>query len=79
MAFKNKADATAYQNQFIAKNYDRITLILPKGKKELIQTHARGYGESTNRFINRAIDHELERDKAAQADSEGLTKEGEDA
>ena len=31
MAYKNKADATAYQNKFIAKAYDRVNLTLPKG------------------------------------------------
>lgn len=63
MAFKNKADATAYQNKFIAKAYDRINLTVPKGKKEIIQAHAEARGESVNGFINRAIDEAMERDK----------------
>lgn len=62
MAYKDKAAATAYQNQFIAKAYDRVNLTMPKGKKEKIQAHAEAQGESVNGFINRAIDHEMERD-----------------
>lgn len=49
-------------NKWIAKAYDRINLTIPKGKKETIQAHAAAQGESVNGFINRAIDHEMERD-----------------
>lgn len=67
MAFKNKADATAYQNQYIAKTYDRINLTVPKGKKATIKAHSEAQGESVNAFINRAVDETMERDKTAQA------------
>ena len=42
-------------NRYMAKAYDRISLIVPKGQKDLIQAHAEAQGESTNGFINRAI------------------------
>lgn len=42
---------------------DRIPLRVPKGKKELIQSHAADCGESVNAFLNRAIDETIERDK----------------
>lgn len=74
MAYKNKADATAYQNKYIAKAYDRINLTLPKGQKEIIKTHAEGRGESVNGFIGRAISETMERDNAAPAASEGRTE-----
>lgn len=77
MAFKNKADATAYQNKFIAKAYDRINLTVPKGKKEIIQAHAEFRKESVNGFINRAIAETMERDKAAQDPPEGPEHAGE--
>jgi len=67
MAYKNKSDATAYQNKYIAKAYDRINLTVPKGKKESIQAHAQARGESVNGFINRAIDHTMEDDKKEDA------------
>lgn len=66
MAYKNKADATAYQNKYIAKTYDRINLILPKGRKELIQIHTKNRKESVNAFVNRAILETMERDKAKE-------------
>lgn len=49
-------------NRYMAKAYDRISLIVPKGQKELIQAHAEAHGESTNGFINRAISETMERD-----------------
>lgn len=64
MAYKNKSDATAYQNKYIAKAYDRINLTVPKGKKDEIKAHAEAQGESTNAFINRAINETIERDGA---------------
>ena len=71
MAYKNKADATAYQNKYIAKAYDRINLTVPKGKKDSVQAHAAAQGESVNAFINRAIDHEMERDKQQRKEEAG--------
>ena len=50
-------------NKYIAKAYDRINLTVPKGKKDTIQAHAEAQGESVNGFINRAIDHQISRDR----------------
>ena len=49
-------------NKYISKAYDRINLTVLKGRKDVIQAHAATQGESVNGFINRAIDHEMERD-----------------
>ena len=46
-------EATARYNK---KAYDRIDIIVPKGKREEIKRFARKQGKSTNRFINDAID-----------------------
>lgn len=54
---------TKANNKWNAKAYDRINLTMPKGKKDLIQAHAESKGESTNAFINRAIDETIKRDK----------------
>lgn len=61
MAYKEKADAIRYNNEYNAKAYDRINLTVPKGKKEVIQAAAKQNGESVNSFINRAIEDRLER------------------
>lgn len=45
------------------ENLDRMSIAVPKGKKDEIQNHARSRGESANAFINRAIDETMERDK----------------
>lgn len=50
-------------NKYMAANYDRINLTVPKGKKDTIKAHAEAKGESVNAFINRAIDETLQRDK----------------
>lgn len=54
--------SAASKNKWMAKAYDRVNLTMPKGKKETVQAHAESQGESVNGFINRAIDHEMERD-----------------
>ena len=54
--------STKAQNKYIAKAYDRINLTMPKGKKEIVQAHAKSKGESVNAFINRAIDDALKQD-----------------
>lgn len=50
-------------NKYVRENYDRILVTTPKGKKDVIRSHAESQGESVNAFINRAIDETMERDK----------------
>ena len=49
--------------KYMKANYDDIKVRTPKGKRSIIQTHAEQRGESTNAFINRAIDETIQRDK----------------
>lgn len=49
-------------NKYMAANYDRVNLTLPKGRKDEIKAHADAQGESVNGFINRAISETMERD-----------------
>ena len=58
--------STKAQNKYIAKTYDRINLTVPKGQKEVIQAHAQERGESVNGFISRAIQEQMDRDKAKE-------------
>ena len=44
-----------------AANLDRVSIALPKGKKDTIKAHAEARGESVNGFINRAISETMER------------------
>ena len=57
-------------NKYMANNYDRINLTVPKGQKDIIKTHAEAHGESVNAFIGRAIAETMERDKAPQRPQE---------
>lgn len=59
---KEKFNKVAYDNAFIAKNYDRINLTVDKGDKAKIAEHAKRHRESVNGFINRAIKETIERD-----------------
>ena len=61
MAYKKTGKLIKYNNQFNKDNYDRISLMIPKGKKEVIQLCAKVDGESVNGFINRLIDAEIDR------------------
>ena len=49
-------------NKYMAANYDRVNVTMPKGKKDVIKAHAETRGESVNAFIGRAIDETMERD-----------------
>ena len=46
----------ARQNDYIKKNFDRVSVTLPKGTKERIAAT----GESVNGFINRLVAEALE-------------------
>ena len=59
MAFKEKTKAIQYNNNYNKEHYQRVSLMLPNGKKEIIQERAKANGESVNAFINRAIDELL--------------------
>ena len=61
--------SSAVKDRYNAKVYDNITLRVPKGNKEIIQSHSEALGESVNGFINRAISETMERDKARTDDS----------
>jgi len=49
-------EATARYNK---KAYDRIDLIVPKGKRQAIADFAKSKGMSTNKFINEAVDRAM--------------------
>ena len=56
---KQQASVTKY----VKDHYDRISVTVPQGKRDLIKAHAESKGESVNSFINRAIDETMEREK----------------
>lgn len=53
---KAQQEATARYNK---KAYDRIDVIVPKGKRQVIAEFAKSRGMSSNRFINEAINQAM--------------------
>lgn len=51
--------SAAVKNRYNAKAYDRIGLMLPKGRKETIEQHLSETGESINGYLNRLIRDDL--------------------
>lgn len=51
-----------WQNDYIAKTYDRINLTVPKGEKDKIKAHAESKGESVNGYIFRLISEDMQKD-----------------
>ncbi len=49
-----------YQNNYIKEKYDRISLIVPKGRKEEIKKKAAAEGKSVNEYINSLIDGDMD-------------------
>ena len=60
-------------NKYMAANYDRVNVTMPKGKKDVIKAHAEARGESVNGFIGRAIDETMERDNGLVSGSVAQT------
>ena len=60
MAYKDVKKAYKYNNDFNREKYDRISLMVRRGKKDIIKAKAAANNESVNAFINRAIDILLE-------------------
>lgn len=56
---KRKANKK-WNDENLKERYDRIQLVVPKGKKEVIQSAAQQSGESVNGFIWRLIQTELD-------------------
>ena len=62
---KMSKTSSAVKNRYNAKAYDRITIVVKKGEKEIIKQHAEKHdGGSVNAFIQRAISETMERDNA---------------
>lgn len=60
-------------SKYMRENYDVYQIRMPKGKKDVIKTHAETRGESVNAFIGRAIDETMERDNGLVSGSVAQT------
>ena len=60
MAFKEKEKELSYIAQYQKENYDRITVMAPKGTKEKVKAAATIRGLSASEFVLQCINKELE-------------------
>ena len=54
-------DPVKYKNDFNKETYDRISLLVPKGRKEVIKAKATSMGLSMNEFISLAIEEAMKK------------------
>lgn len=58
-----KTESQKESQRLYMSKQDLFQIRMEKGKKEIIDAHAKRQGESVNSFINRAIDEAMERDR----------------
>ncbi len=58
MAKSSKAKIEA-NNRYTAKAYDRLAIVVPKGRKKDIDQYAKRAGVSTNALVNALLQGEL--------------------
>ena len=56
-------EATARYNK---KAYDRIDVIVPKGKRQIIKDYAAAQGKSLNRFILDAVEEQMKKENKTE-------------
>ena len=66
-ASKAQIDAT---NRYNAKKYDNLRIVIPKGRKQAVEAHAKRKGESVNGLVNELLraDMGLSEDEWKQRD-----------
>ena len=62
--------SAAVKNRYNAKAYDRVELVVKKGRKDELKAAADAQGESLNGFITAAINERMER--LAEASQSGV-------
>lgn len=50
---------TRANNKWNAKAYDRLNIVIPKGKKTIIEDHAKSKGETVNGLVNNLLRADL--------------------
>ena len=51
MAYKDKTALYRYNNDYTARSYDKVTVLLPKGERERVAARAREMGMTTSAYI----------------------------
>ena len=53
---KTKYNKVKYNNEYNKINYDRLTIVIPSGKKSKLQDYCKSQGISLNKLINNYIE-----------------------
>lgn len=70
MARKYTEARKAGNRRWDAANLDRVSIAMPKGKKDKIRAAAAAHNESMNQYIIGAIDERMQRDDTPASDKE---------
>ena len=54
--------STEYKNKFNAEKYDSLRIVVPKGKKSVIESVARSQGDSINGYVKKAVKGQIKND-----------------
>lgn len=54
-----KPGTTDYKRERNAALYDRLNLVIPKGKKQAVEAHAKSKGETVNSLVNELLRAEM--------------------
>lgn len=61
---KNSKARIEANKRYNDKAYDRIAVVVPKGRKEIIKQAAKRAGQSVNAYVQQAINERLQREGA---------------
>ncbi len=56
-------DQIKYQNEYIKANYDKISIVCPKGEKAIIKEAARKAGTSMTEYILDAVHRRMDNER----------------
>lgn len=55
----NKPGTTDYKRERNAALYDRLNIVIPKGRKQAVEAHARNKGQTVNGLVNELLRGEM--------------------
>ena len=55
--------SSAVKQRYNEKTYDRLSVVVPKGRRAELKAYAESKAESLNGFITKAIDERIKREK----------------
>lgn len=55
---KKEFDPTAYKNRYSSEHYDRLNMLMPKGRKEELKKKAAAHSMSMSEYILYLVDND---------------------